>query len=136
MRLLLPALIALLALPSAAAAEVQAGIPGPCEVGARTELCQFWTGKVTFIGDGDTMSVDLAGDKTKKPVRVRITGIDTMEQWYYTNNPNDRTGECHANDATNRLEQLVSRSRKRVRLSAMNPESTSRGRLKRAVQVK
>jgi endonuclease YncB( thermonuclease family) len=135
MRLLLTALIALLALPAGAAAQAP-GTPAQCEIGARTELCEFWSGKVTFIGDGDTMSVDLTGDGTKKPVRVRITGIDTMEQWYYTNNPNDRTGECHANDATERLEQLVKRSRKRVRLWAQNPDSTSRGRLKRAVQVK
>lgn len=136
MRLFLPALIALLVFPSAAAAAVPPGVPGPCEIGDRSQTCDFWRGKVTFIGDGDTMSVDIFGDGTKKPVRVRITGIDTMEQWYYTNNPDERTGECHAGNATERLEQLVKRGRKRVRLSAMNPDSTSRGRLKRAVQVK
>ena len=126
----------MLAFPAAAAAQTMPGEVGPCEIGDRSQLCEFWTGKVTFIGDGDTLSVDLAGDDTKKPVRVRITGIDAMEQWYYTNNPDDRTGECHANDATERLEQLVERSKMRVRLSAQNPDSSSRGRQKRAVQVK
>jgi hypothetical protein len=59
-----------------------------------------------------------------------------MEELYYTNNPKDRAGECHADEATERLEQLVKRSKGRVRLSAQDPTATSRGRWKRYLAVK
>jgi endonuclease YncB( thermonuclease family) len=107
-----------------------------CGVGARSPSCYFWDGKVTFIGDGDTMSVDIAGDGSKRALRVRITGIQAMEEYVHTSTPKDRKGECHANEATARLEHLVKASRKRVRLSAQDPASTSRGRYRRAVAVK
>ena len=126
----------MLAFAAPASAQTAGQRVGSCDVGDGSETCDLWYGKVTFVGDGDTLSVDLAGDDTKKPVRVRITGIDAMEQWYYTNNPNERTGECHANEATERLEYLVRRAKGRVRLAAQDPESTSRGRWKRAVAVK
>jgi endonuclease YncB( thermonuclease family) len=109
---------------------------GQCPQGTRGTVCLLWTGKVTFIGDGDTVSVDLHGDGTKKAVRVRMTGIQAMEETYYTNVPADRTGECHANEATARLEQIVARAKGRVQLAAQNPASHSGARLRRAVSVK
>jgi hypothetical protein len=33
------------------------------------------TGPVTFVADGDTIDVDVAGDGTSTSVRVRIAGI-------------------------------------------------------------
>jgi endonuclease YncB( thermonuclease family) len=137
--LLLVAVLGVLAcLPSAAAA---AAVPtegrlGSCGAGVGKPECELWTGKVTFIGDGDTMSVDIAGDGTKSPLRIRITGIQAMEESYYTNVPGDRFGECHANEATARLEGLVKAAKGRVRLAAQDPESTSRGRFRRVVYVK
>jgi endonuclease YncB( thermonuclease family) len=132
--------LAALALPGTAIAAnpppTAASTTGKCGVGAMSPSCYFWQGKVTFIGDGDTMSVDLSGDRTKKPVRIRVTGIQAMEEYVHTNKPKDRRGECHANEATARLEHLVKAGKKRVRLSAQNPASTSRGRYRRAVAVK
>jgi endonuclease YncB( thermonuclease family) len=134
LRQLLPAMMAttcLLAVwPSAASA-----LQGPCGVGAAAPTCNLWNGKVTFIGDGDTMSVDLFGHKGEPPVHVRITGIQAMEETFYTDNPDERTGECHANEATARLEHLVKVSKGRVQLAAMDRYSTSRGRQRRQVRV-
>ena len=36
-------------------------------------------GKVVFVDDGDTIDVDVAGDGTGRPVRVRYIGIQSME---------------------------------------------------------
>jgi endonuclease YncB( thermonuclease family) len=120
----------------AAWAEAAMAKLGPCPQGARGTVCHLWSGKVTFIGDGDTMSVDVRGDRTRKPVRVRLTGVQTMEQTSYTSVRRDRTGECHANEATARLEDLVAAAKGRVRLAAQNPASHSGRRLRRAVSVK
>jgi endonuclease YncB( thermonuclease family) len=113
-----------------------AAIVAPCGVGAGSPVCHFWNGKVTFIGDGDTISVDLAGHKGERPVRVRITGIQAMEEHVYTDNPADRTGECHANEATARLEHLVKASKGKVRLAAQDQYSRSGNRLRRQVSVR
>jgi endonuclease YncB( thermonuclease family) len=108
---------------------------GPCGVGADSPTCSLWNGKVTFIGDGDTVSVKLDGHKDDPPVHVRITGIQAMEEHVYTDRPQDRQGECHANEATARLEYLVGLSRGRVQLAAIDPSSHSGSRLRRQVRV-
>jgi endonuclease YncB( thermonuclease family) len=84
-----------------------------------------WTGRVTFVDDGDTIRVDLAGDGTRAPIRVRLTGIQAMER-----------GQCHAVQATARLQQLLRRGRNRVRLAALDPSSQSEGRWRREVAVR
>jgi endonuclease YncB( thermonuclease family) len=129
-RFLLLFALALLAIPAGAAAATR----GPCGVGAQSPACYFWTGKVTFVGDGDTLSVKL--DHSKSAVHVRITGINATEEYVHTSSADDRVGECHANEATARLEQLIRAGGGRVRLSAQDPASNSRGRLRRAVAVK
>src|SRR5687767_13028394 len=110
-------------LPATAAAQTSSppGELGRCPQGDPSVQCHLWTGNVTFIGDGDTVSVDLDGDDTKQPVRVRMTGINAPEQTVHTNVPEDRVGECHANEATARLEELVARGGGRVKLAAINP---------------
>src|SRR4051812_21208656 len=119
----------------ATAAQAQVRI-GACPQGAKGTVCKLWTGKVTFIGDGDTLSVDIKGDGTTKPARVRMTGINAMEESYYTNVPEDRFGECHANEATARLEGIVKAAKGRVQLAAQDEKSHSGARLRRAVSVK
>jgi endonuclease YncB( thermonuclease family) len=122
--------------PSASPA---AAATGPCGVGAdpAAPACHLWNGKVTFIGDGDTVSVKLDSQRPKdSPIRVRMTGIQAMEEHVYTSNPADRTGECHANEATARLEYLVALSRGRVQLAAIDPTSHSGSRARRQVRVK
>src|SRR3954451_24730071 len=110
---------------------------GPCELGnAQSPTCTLVNGKVTFIGDGDTVSVRIDSQKTKdSPVRVRITGIQAMEEHFYTNDPAARVGECHANEATARLEYLVAQSKGRVQLAAQDETSHSHSRLRRQVRV-
>ena len=130
---LLVCLIVLAALAVVPAAEARTGSCLAPEVKA---LCTVWTGKVTYIGDGDTIYVDVKGDRTTKAQHVRMTGFNAMEQSVYSAIASRRRGECHALEATSRLEQLIRGSRLRVRLAAQNPASHSRMRPRRAIAVR
>jgi endonuclease YncB( thermonuclease family) len=103
----------------------------PVAADART-----WHGRVTSFDDGDTIKVDIAGDGTRAAKRVRITGIQAMEQSIYSNTPSRRRGECHALEATARLEQLIRRSHRRVRLYAKRASSHANKRLRRSLSLK
>jgi endonuclease YncB( thermonuclease family) len=127
--LLTLALMAVAAAPAAARS-------GSCLIPGVDARCSIWTAKVTFVGDGDTIYVDLDGDRSHREFPVRMTGINAMEQTVYSANPAQRRGQCHALEATARLEQLIRASGWRVRLAAYDPSSTSRLRLRRAVAVK
>jgi endonuclease YncB( thermonuclease family) len=131
-RILFVLAAATLALPASASAQAPA-YSAPCGPGANAPVCQFWTGKVTFTGDGDTLSVDIDG--SDKVQHVRVTGINAMEEHAYTDDALARKGDCHAGEATDRLHYLVEQAGGRVRLAAQDPTSTSRGRLRRAVAV-
>jgi endonuclease YncB( thermonuclease family) len=123
---------AALACPIAAAAQQR----GPCGVGAASPTCLYWFGKVTFISDGDTVSVALAGHSGAPPVRVRLTGIQAMEQSFYSSHPDERRGECHSLEATLRLQHLIEQSKGQVRLAAQDPTSMSGSqRVRRQVSV-
>lgn len=130
---LLACLIVLGALAAAPAAEARTG---SCLAPGVKALCTVWTGKVTYIGDGDTIYVDVKGDRTLKSLHVRMTGYNAMEQSVYSSTASRRRGDCHAVEATSRLEQLIKRSRWRVRLAALNPGSHSGARPRRAVAVR
>ena len=109
--LLLAALLAALAvLPAAADAR-----RGACVVAQGGAGCQVWYGTVKFVGDGDTVYVDVARDGTRRTRKIRLSGIQTMEMTAYSTR--HRAGDCHAVEATDRLEALVRRGRGRVRLS-------------------
>jgi hypothetical protein len=58
-----------------------------------------------------------------------------MEEYTYTSDRKHRRGECHANEATARLEYLVKQSKGRVQLAAQDPGSKSRDRPLRQVRV-
>jgi endonuclease YncB( thermonuclease family) len=133
---LLVALAIALGLAGPGAASANQPAVRPCPGGAPGTLCRVWTGKARFIADGDTLSVDVRGDGTRKPDRVRITGIQAMEEHVYTSDAVKRRGECHANRATARVEQLVAAGRRTVRLAAQNPASRSLNRLRRTVAVR
>jgi len=112
-------------------APVSAADHGPCLVGSGGgERCTIWYGRVVQVDDGDTLRVKV-GSRT---LRVRITGIQAMELTNY--NQRRRAGQCHAVEAADRLEQLVTQARGQVRLAAMDHRSTSRGRPLRSVAVK
>ena len=123
-------LIALCLLALAPAAAEAAS--GPCLPGGGGPHCQFWTGKVVHVHDGDTMEVRSGGSN----LRIRITGIQAMEQTVYSSYATRRRGECHAVAATNRVEQLVRKSGGVVRLAAQDPASRSGKRLRRSVAVR
>lgn len=131
MRFALIALLGLLALPAAAAARSSS-----CMVPGKDATCDLLRGKVTMVGDGDTIYVDVWGDRTRRSVPVRLTGVNAMEQTVYSSRASRRRGECHALEATARLEQLIEKGRRRVRLLAMDAESRSGRRLRRVVAVK
>ncbi len=97
----------------------------------------MWTGTVVRVSDGDTIAVDVDRDGTRRPAKVRLTGIQAMELTHY--GKLTRAGECHGVDATERLEELVNASGGRVRLAALDPASTTGGprrRPRRQVSVR
>jgi endonuclease YncB( thermonuclease family) len=99
-------------------------------------MCHFWTGKATFIDDGDTIQVDIAGDGTKHAYRVRFIGVQAMEMSVYSMDPRRRRGDCHALEATARVEQLIRAGHWKVRLAAQNPAKRFRQRLGRSIAVR
>lgn len=127
----LAALPALVTAPTATAAQ-----RGPCLDSGTGPKCFFWTGKVTFVADGDTIDVDIRGDGTRAPRTVRFTGINAMELTRYSKYPSRRRGACHGLEATAVVERYVKRSRGLVRLAAQDPRSTTGKRLRRSVAVR
>jgi endonuclease YncB( thermonuclease family) len=130
MRRLLPILLApalLAGLPSPAGAVTR----GKCVVGQRGgPTCLVWSGRASGAGDGDTVSVSIEGSPTQ---RVRVTGIQAMEQSVYSANPGQRRGQCHAPQATARLNRLVRAAHGRVRIAARSAGSYSLGRPRRSI---
>jgi endonuclease YncB( thermonuclease family) len=120
----------------ATAAGVAEARPGPCMKPATAAGCDIRDGKVTYVSDGDTFYVDLFGDGSRKTYSVRMTGINTMEQSTYSRIAARRVGECHALEATSRLERLLKRAKWRVRLTSLDPNAKSRQRMRRAVAVR
>jgi endonuclease YncB( thermonuclease family) len=133
-RLILLALVgAMLLAPAAARAKPR---DGSCLLRRGSPTCLIWQGTVTFIADGDTVDVDIDGDGTHRAKKIRITGIQAMEQSSYPVSSARRRGDCHAVEATDRLEALLRAGNMRVRIAAQDPTSRSRGRLLRAIAVK
>ena len=132
-RVLRPVL--LLAVAALVAPAHAAAASGPCLPDyPNGSQCTVWNGKVRDVGDGDTLDAAIPGDGLGGLLRVRIIGIQAMEQTSYR--ASQRAGDCHAVDATTRLEQLVRRSKKRIRVASLYPESRSRGRRLRSVAVR
>ena len=95
--------------------------------------CLVWTGKVTFVDDGDTVDVKIDGGGKR---RVRVTGINTTELTRYSHKAGKRRGECHAVAAANQLERMIKKSHWRVRLLAQHASSHyGHGRIRRSLQV-
>src|SRR3954453_23562427 len=79
--------------------------------------CHVWTGKVKQIDDGDTLDASAPGAGLGGVLRVRIIGVQAMELTSYRTA--SRAGDCHAVDATRRLEQLVRKSKGKIGVSAL-----------------
>jgi endonuclease YncB( thermonuclease family) len=102
---------------------------GPAAAGA----VQY--GKVAFIADGDTIDVDIAGDGTSRPVRIRYIGIQAMELRVYSHTLSKLRGECWGVTAAKNLHRIL--IGKRVQLTARHADSYSskNRRLQRYVAV-
>ncbi|MEU7908760.1 lamin tail domain-containing protein [Actinoplanes sp. NPDC049118] len=122
----------LAAVPAAPAAAASA----PCLPEAGSPVCRSWTGRVTAVNDGDTLSVDITGDGTSTPRSIRLINVQAMEQTVYSPIASRRRGECHSLVATARVEQLVRAGGGVVRLTAQHASSSSRSRPLRSVSVK
>jgi endonuclease YncB( thermonuclease family) len=130
--------VAALSLSAALPAPAAHAARGPCLVdGPKKPKCIVWTGKVGAVDDGDTINVNLKGDRTRRKVKIRLTGIQAMELTRYGRR-RGRRGECNAVKAAERLEQLIRRGGSRVRVAAQHAGSTTgaRGRLRRSIAVK
>lgn len=106
---------------------------GPCSGEEGSPSCEYAYGEVVFVADGDTIDVSIPGVGTR---RVRLTGINAMEQTRYSRDPVRRRGACHALEATARLERLLEEGRGRVRLAAQDPQSMAGRRLRRQVSTR
>jgi endonuclease YncB( thermonuclease family) len=114
-----------------AVAAPAAAATAPCTAGGPT--CHVQTGRVMFVADGDTIDVRIDGTGKR---RVRLTGIQAMEQTRYSKKASRRRGSCHALAATARLEQLLRQGHNRVRLEDQSDASLSRGRPRRHVSAR
>jgi endonuclease YncB( thermonuclease family) len=133
MRGALATLAVLLGLVGAAVAAVPAGAArAPCLPGTSAPTCTTATGRVTFVDDGDTLDVRVG----RTVERVRIAGIQAMEQTAYSADPARRRGTCSALAATAALNRLMRRAHGVVRLSAQHPSTRSRGRPVRSVAAR
>lgn len=80
-------------------------------------------GKVAFVADGDTIDVDIAGDGTSRPARVRYIGIQTMELSTYSHTLSKLRGDCWGVAAARNLHSLI--NGKKVQLSSRRASSAS-----------
>jgi endonuclease YncB( thermonuclease family) len=119
----------------ASCASAATAASGPCGPQPGSPRCSLSYGRVTFVGDGDTISVRMDAHKKDPPRRVRVTGIQAMEEYVYTTDAAQRRGECQAGEATARLAGLIRASGNHVQLAAQDPSSDSRGRPLRLVRV-
>ena len=104
LRAFFASVVAALVLAAPASASTGRCLPGK----GWSPTCTFWTGKVTFVADGDTVDVKIDGGGTR---RVRITGINTPELTRYSRKASERRGQCHAVAAANQLERMIRKSR-------------------------
>jgi endonuclease YncB( thermonuclease family) len=111
-----------------------ASFKAPCLPGkASGPRCTWWSAKVTFVADGDTVRARIEGGPEKT---IRFTGINAMELTRYSKYPSRRRGACHGLEATALTERAIKRSHYRVRLAAQRASSRSGFRLRRSVWVR
>ena len=111
-------------------------LQGPCIPGdSSSPTCHFEYGTVLFVADGDTLDVKVdRSDATRSGTveRVRMIGINAMEQHSYSSNPAKRSGECHSLRATAHLERMTPIG-SRVRLAAQDLAARTGDRYRRSV---
>lgn len=91
-------------------------------------------GKVVFVADGDTIDVNVAGDGTRTPQRIRYIGVQAMELNRYSHTLSKLRGECWGVAAARHLHSLI--DGRKVRLTARKAGSHAGSRLRRHVDVR
>lgn len=102
-----------------------AGLVVPAVLGTAgpAQAASVLYGKVAFVADGDTVDINVAGDGTTKPVRVRYIGIQTMELSVYSHTLSKLRGDCWGVDAARNLHKLI--DDRKVRLTSRKATSQS-----------
>lgn len=126
--------------PGASGAQAAVAAPepltGPCiEWDPTSPQCAFEYGTVTFVADGDTMDVDVdrsAVSSHRTVLRVRLAGVQAMEQTEYSRYPERRAGLCHSLEATTYLERMAPIG-SRVRLAAISLSAMTGKRYRRSI---
>src|SRR3954462_15526426 len=103
------------------APSAQAAWRAPCVPRTKGPSCTWWNARTTFVADGDTIRVRVAG--ARGIATIRFTGINAMELHRYTSKAARRRGDCHGVDAANLVDRLIRRAGGRVRLAAQNRRS-------------
>ena len=105
---------------------------GPCLPGQKKPKCHVWTAKVKAVADGDTVNLKIKENGGfSERTDVRLIGVQAMELTEYSRKKG-REGECHAVEATERLEDLV--LGRTVRLSSRKASSEGSGTRRRLLR--
>lgn len=122
---------------AAVALTAAAGLLAPAAVAAAgpAQAATTGYGKVAFVADGDTVDVNVAGDGTRKPVRVRYIGVQAMELSVYSHTLSKLRGDCWGVDAARNLHSLIAGKKVRLTSRKANSHSTVNVRPRRHVAV-
>jgi micrococcal nuclease len=90
-------------------------------------------GKVVFVDDGDTVDVDVVGDGTRRPQRIRYIGVQAMELRVYSHTLTKLRGQCWGVPATKNLHAML--SGQSVMLTSRHDGSRSGSRPRRSVAL-
>ena len=96
--------------------------------------CHVWNGKVRYVDDGDTLDADVPGDGFGGLLRVRIIGVQAMEQTSYR--AAQRAGTATRSTPPTGSSSWCGSRRSGSASSSLYPESRSRGRRLRSVAVR
>lgn len=80
-------------------------------------------GKVVFVDDGDTVDVNIKGDHTNRPVRIRYIAIQATELHVYSKTLSKLRGECWGVESAKNLYALL--YHRKVRLTSRHAASVS-----------
>ena len=106
-------------------------VAGPAQASSAVQY-----GKVVFVDDGDTIDVDIAGDGTSRPVRIRYIGIQAMELHVYSHTLSKLRGECWGVAAAKNLHRILCRQAGPAHRAARGQLLEPQRRLQRYVAVK
>jgi micrococcal nuclease len=93
-------------------------------------------GKVVFVDDGDTIDVNLKGDGTNRPARIRYIAVQAMELSVYSKTLSKLRGQCWGVAAAVNLHSLIYHHKVRLTSRHANSYSSVNVRPLRSVAVR